>query len=464
MAQFPHTVKKGDPIDPRNWRRVVDWIKRTGLHGGRGISVTTGPSGDLITHNKDMFWGQIVTTGPLGTEADYTDERYWVKEQYVSNTTGDSTTATTFADKTNPLHVTATNIAEITGSTHNIASGEIIPVWIVKDAGDPKTVRYITRGAPIPPPPFVFCKGAITGPGTTVFKLNLDGTIAWSKQQSGININTGMAVDNNSDLYDTISVTATSFSKRAFADGTIQWSKSEGHFGRDAAFANSKIHWVTTANPFEPELRQIFRADTNGTIDYTFTAPDSRYSMSAVDVGSDGMIYIAGSDSSISLLGALQFDPTIADGSNPVWSVDFNAQGLGVVFISNSLIVFCSALPAAPDLIKTVWALDSSGSLQWSFNTGSDANNISADASGNTYIVGGRISSKSVWSLDSSGNPRWDYDTGAKTNDVSVGSDGNIYVGGNVAGGKNIWVLDSDGVLQDSYSIGNQFIGSIVVA
>ncbi len=136
------TFKDG-PFSARNWRRAINILKRRRhIRGGPKIAVTQGPSGALISHAKDCFYADIQALGP-DSEADYADERYWIKEQYVSNTSTDTTEAVTLGDKTSALHVTATNLAEITGGTHSVSAGEFIKAYIVRDAGSPKATRYI---------------------------------------------------------------------------------------------------------------------------------------------------------------------------------------------------------------------------------------------------------------------------------------------------------------------------------
>ena len=92
------------------------------------------------------FYGTIQTTGPAGTEADYTDARYWIKRQWVSNSSTTATDAVTLADATSPYNqiITATNLAEIGASTHNLKSGTKVQVWWEYDLTTPTpTIRYV---------------------------------------------------------------------------------------------------------------------------------------------------------------------------------------------------------------------------------------------------------------------------------------------------------------------------------
>lgn len=90
------------------------------------------------------FLAQIETTGPEGTEDDYADARYWVREVTPTNT-GNPTEALTFQtisgdfDELN-LYITATNVYE-TG--HDLEEGSIVRVF-VEFSPDAETIaRYV---------------------------------------------------------------------------------------------------------------------------------------------------------------------------------------------------------------------------------------------------------------------------------------------------------------------------------
>lgn len=123
--------------------QLTQSLSRLHVRGGKKILVTNSPSGYYIEHEKDMFYAEIMTTDSTGEEADYTDERYWVKEQYNNNSSGDNTDAVTFTARSSPLWVTATNTYEISGGTHDLDSGIIVQVWTIKDVQTSPVTRYI---------------------------------------------------------------------------------------------------------------------------------------------------------------------------------------------------------------------------------------------------------------------------------------------------------------------------------
>lgn len=97
----------------------------------------------LSSGSDDWFLAQIVATGPLGTESDYSDERYWVKEQRLSNTSGANTTDLTFEDAINPIHVTASNLAELATAAHELDTDGTVKV-VVRCENDQQPIpRYI---------------------------------------------------------------------------------------------------------------------------------------------------------------------------------------------------------------------------------------------------------------------------------------------------------------------------------
>ncbi len=139
MFLIPWRKTRGQKLTALDLNTLIESSNRLSkIRAGRGIVFEN----NMVHHKKDCFYATIEALGP-DSEADYADERYWLKEQYVSNSSGSSTVAVTFADKTDGLHVTATNIAEITGGTHNLSADTYIKVYIVRDVQTPQVVRYI---------------------------------------------------------------------------------------------------------------------------------------------------------------------------------------------------------------------------------------------------------------------------------------------------------------------------------
>jgi hypothetical protein len=118
------------------------------------------------------FFARIVKTGPLGTEADYTDERYWIKPLYAKGA-GVRDILDLQDDKFTLFPnevVTASNLSEWEVVTHCIPQDSVVEVYCFTDRGDPYPVHHYVFHAS---PQLVFVKvtGNETGGGKYVGKV-----------------------------------------------------------------------------------------------------------------------------------------------------------------------------------------------------------------------------------------------------------------------------------------------------
>ncbi|HRR83305.1 MAG TPA: hypothetical protein P5118_24245, partial [Planctomycetota bacterium] len=115
------------------------------------IALTRAEVAKDLVRILDVFPAVIVDEGP-SAEADYTDERYWVKRTHVSTSDGDQDsqiTLTTLAgDHVRYRHVTATNLAELATNTHHVAIGTFVWVVKVRDESDPPVERFLFTCTP----------------------------------------------------------------------------------------------------------------------------------------------------------------------------------------------------------------------------------------------------------------------------------------------------------------------------
>jgi outer membrane protein assembly factor BamB len=102
---------------------------------------------------------------------------------------------------------------------------------------------------------------------------------------------------------------------------------------------------------------------------------------------------------------------------------------------------------------NNVYALNSNGSLKWSYTTGNKIYGspvISADGTIYTGSYDGKL-----YALNPDGTPKWNYTTGARIyGSPAIGPDGTIYVG---SYDKNLYALNPDGTLKWRYTAGNYF-------
>ncbi len=117
----------GDPADERFYR-LEQQIATLGQQG-------QGRRPTLLPRRSFHFIAKITDTGPLGTEDDYTDERYWVEEQRISNTSGANTDELAFEDKPGGKHITATDLGDTATGGHTLATDGTAYVVVSKSAG-----------------------------------------------------------------------------------------------------------------------------------------------------------------------------------------------------------------------------------------------------------------------------------------------------------------------------------------
>jgi len=99
------------------------------------------------------FYGAVMTEGPAA-EADYDDERYWIKRVVVTNSDGDQTARLDWDWPAQAAyHVTATNLAEWETQSHAVPSCSIVYAWPLPDArpqdtGTPPTIHWVFSQVP----------------------------------------------------------------------------------------------------------------------------------------------------------------------------------------------------------------------------------------------------------------------------------------------------------------------------
>jgi hypothetical protein len=133
------------------WNRAATELERLALFQvSPPLELTEGPSGRRLAIRNlpdRLYWGVVQCTGPQGTEADYTDNRYWVALGYVSNDQTDDSTAlvevTAYAsgDPRGKI-VTATNFFENNDATHFVRPETVVRLWAEFDRGNPAQLRW----------------------------------------------------------------------------------------------------------------------------------------------------------------------------------------------------------------------------------------------------------------------------------------------------------------------------------
>jgi hypothetical protein len=146
---------------PKNWRPGDD-IRDNEHHDAtvRAVRRMAGADATGDAEQRARFaplLARVTTAGPAG-EANYTDERYWVKLAWVDGPSdkdvedaAEPLSFTSYGEPKqgeHPIIFTATNLAEQVGGSHVLY--ENTPVWVfpIYDGGDPSTLRSVFVNTP----------------------------------------------------------------------------------------------------------------------------------------------------------------------------------------------------------------------------------------------------------------------------------------------------------------------------
>lgn len=144
---IPPKRQPGQPIKASEHNAIIDAAKKAQLLAGENLATKIAPGGTSLfreTPYAKTFWGRITALGP-NAEADYADERYWVKQICATNAAGDSTSNLTVAEltDTNAYHITATNLAELGAGTHTLEAELPVKVYIIYDSRSSANIHYV---------------------------------------------------------------------------------------------------------------------------------------------------------------------------------------------------------------------------------------------------------------------------------------------------------------------------------
>lgn len=140
MPQPPKNVKRGDQLLAQDFNKVLQELRRLGK------LVDANRVGTVKPLRADQVWFGLVTDAGPSAEADYTDERYWVKRAKIDlDELDNAETAITFAAKTGVFEetVTATNLTEVITGNHRLPVDTPVILFRFFDDGTKSIPRYI---------------------------------------------------------------------------------------------------------------------------------------------------------------------------------------------------------------------------------------------------------------------------------------------------------------------------------
>ena len=145
-----------DPLKASEWNRLTKLVEGLSklsvapplrmLNTVNGTVLSMAPTAKA----SSFFIGRIHNLGPAA-EANYTDQRYWVKEQKITNSGEADTTDLTWADETrdDALWVTATNLAEVISESHDFPDNDNYRVMVYRVYDQSPVARYVFTSLPI---------------------------------------------------------------------------------------------------------------------------------------------------------------------------------------------------------------------------------------------------------------------------------------------------------------------------
>ena len=137
-----------DPLMAWEWNQMVDIAKGLSkMNVAPPLRLLRSLHGNLLTIDSqasNWFIGRIHNDGP-GAPGNYTDQRYWVKEQVITNSGEADTTDLTWGDygSDNALWVTATNLAEVISQSHDFPDNSNHRVLVYRSFDASGVARYV---------------------------------------------------------------------------------------------------------------------------------------------------------------------------------------------------------------------------------------------------------------------------------------------------------------------------------
>lgn len=294
----------------------------------------------------------------------------------------------------------------------------------------------------------------VGGGDGNVYLIDSTGSLVWSYGAGGA-IQASPLILNNADGSATICVGSQDNNVYAIGlDDSAPWSYASllWMYETDGAVDSSAVPGPDGVIYVGSLDKNLYAIDSDGTLRWTFTTGYEIYSSPAVDSG--GVIYFCSSDSNLYAvnssgtrswtykigLGGLQSSPTVDNASRNVYvgSNGYNVYALTsggkLSWASPTGAVYsCTARGNdgkiyATSLDKALYAINSNGTLAWTYLTGGQVfSSVALDSAGKIYF--GSDDAR-FYVLNSNGSIFWSFMAGGKIeSSAAIGSDGRVYVG-----------------------------------
>jgi len=291
---------------------------------------------------------------------------------------------------------------------------------------------------------------------SNVFKLDNSCGLIWEYATGGIFVE-GIAVDSDHNVYISGARTNGKSVWKLNSSGTsIIWSFDTESFAHDITIDDADNVYVGGNSGIDG--KNIWKLNSSGGLIWDFNTGRNVFSIA---VNSGGKVYAAGGAGGINV-------QKIGIGRDLIWGYGANNIDLPAAYCiavdSTDNVYFGSSETATILGLMSVFKLDKTGKLVWSYYTGNEVFDIAVDSGGNVYMVGSiGTNNKSVWKLNSSGDLDWSYFTGSHTLGIAIDAADNVYVAGLPVMGKSAWKLNSSGIKVREYNIGGAIANGIAV-
>ncbi len=153
IKPFKRKRAKIDPLFADEWNRIAKLVQGlSNFSVAPPLRMLKTPQGTMLAiapAAKDWFIGRILNVGPAAAP-NYTDQRYWIKEQKITNTDA-AANDIAWGDETrdDALWVTATNLAEVISQSHDFPDNDNYRVMVYRSWDQTPIARYVFTSLPI---------------------------------------------------------------------------------------------------------------------------------------------------------------------------------------------------------------------------------------------------------------------------------------------------------------------------
>jgi FOG: WD40-like repeat len=254
---------------------------------------------------------------------------------------------------------------------------------------------------------------------STLYAINPNGTLKWKYNLGNYNSGSSPVIGADGTIYIPSTSSTTGYLYALSSDGDVKWVYSTGPiYGSSAAVGSDGTIYISDYNA------TLYAVNSNGILKWTYTfifggSTRLNTAYNTPSIGPDGTIYLECYYSSASFLYALSDKGTYG---TMKWDYPIYGEELyGAPAISSNGTIYVVSS-------SKIYAVNSNGTLQWSYNTGGVSNTAASAVIGadGTVYTGGK---NGVYALNPDGTLKWKYKASNVYASPLIGTNGMLYVG-----------------------------------